>query len=154
MGSAYEDALKQARWYMKDSDEARDLVQATLIAICAGQDHYNDVRAYFIRSVINNAKREPLRKRRTCSLDDDTLPITCQNKSAEEQVITLEMEAVAQEALCTLPLEDQQVIELVVLEGYSHRAVAKKLGCREDAARQRYKRAMDVLRSKFHERCP
>lgn len=157
-GSAYEDALKQARLLMNDSDEARDVVQITLIAVCAGQESYRDVRAYFIRSVINNAQRTPLRKRRTCSLDEDDarywIPISCHNKSAEEQAVTLEMEATAQEVLCSLPQDDQQVIELVVIQGYSHRAVAKRLGCREDAARQKYKRAMAALRSRFHERCP
>ncbi len=157
-GSAYEDALKHARKYLTNGDEARDLVHATLVAVCAGQEHYQDVRAYFIRSVINNAQRTPLRKRRTCSLDDGDagywIPIACHNESAEEKAVTLEMETIAQEALCALSKEDQRVIELVVFEGHSHREVAKELGCREDAARQKYKRAMAALRSKFHERCP
>ena len=155
-GNAYRDAIKEAQRRLPNPEDAADVVHDTLITVCLGSGRLGDVRAYFVRSVQNNAGRVARRNRRFCPLTPDSpdWPVDqCVARSVEEQSIQSDMEAAAHDSLCSLDRSDQTVIQLHAVDDLPHREVGLKLGCSEATARQRYSRALAALRAEFSLRC-
>jgi RNA polymerase sigma factor (sigma-70 family) len=155
-GNAYRDAIKEAQRRLPNPEDAADVVHDTLITVCLGSGRLGDVRAYFVRSVQNNAGRVARRNRRFCPLTPDSpdWPVDqCVARSVEQQSIQSDMEAAAHDSLCSLDRSDQTVIQLYAVDDLAHREIGLKLGCSEATARQRYRRALAALRAEFFLRC-
>ncbi len=155
-GNARNDALRDARFRVSNPEEAADVVEDTLIEVCLNAERFGDVRGYFIRSVRNNVVKAARRQRRFCALEPespDWLPDGCVARTVEQEYVQAEMQAAVHDALCSLDRGDRTVIELRVWKRLSHREIATKLGMTEAAARQRYLRAKEALRSEFSLRC-
>jgi RNA polymerase sigma factor (sigma-70 family) len=71
----------------------------------------------------------------------------------EQRFLRAEMEASAHDALCELGAQDRRILEWHIWDGLSHAEVGRRLRISEEAARQRYSRALRALREKFRERC-
>lgn len=155
-GNAYRDAINEAQRRLRDPEEAVDVVHDTLITVCLGSGRLVDVRAYFVRSVRNNAGRVARRNRRFCPLvpeGPDWPAEQCVARSAEQLSIQRDMEAAMHDALCSLDRADRTVIHLHAVDNLSHREIGRQLGWSEAAARQRYSRATGRLRAEFDLRC-
>lgn len=155
-GNAYSDALILARQRVRDFAEAEDVVQDTLLEVCQRAERLVDVRAYFIRSVSNNAGKVTRRSRRFCTIEPEVPDWEidqCVARSVEQQSVSAEMQAAAHDALCSLDRKDRDLIQLRVWKNRSHREIADRFGWTEATARQSYHRAVEALRAEFQLRC-
>lgn len=155
-GNAYLDALKEAERRTPNPEEAKDVVHDTLVEVCLAAERIADVRSYFYRSVMNNVGKSARRYRRYCPLVPEPVdwPVDgCVVRSVESQYIQAELQASAHDAMCSLDRGDRSVIVLRVWENLPYQEIGQQLGLTEAAARQRYHRALDALRSEFSARC-
>jgi RNA polymerase sigma factor (sigma-70 family) len=156
--SPRDQAIEIARRITRDQSAAEDVVQAMLLSVCLRNERrpIRELRPYLIQAVVYAAQRESRRSRRYCPLDLDDpswLPDACIDDRLPTGMIEAELEASAYNALCSLPADQRRLIELHLWDDLSHREIARRLGCTELAARQRYHRAVGALKSKFSEQC-
>jgi RNA polymerase sigma factor (sigma-70 family) len=154
--SARDEAVRWVLLTLRDAYAAEDIVHSALISVCLGSEHIADLRPYFFKSVQNGIAHEARGRRRWCPLVPDephAPPEGCVIDSVLNGYIKAEMEASAYAALCSLSADERQVIQLHLWDNLSHADVARKLRCSEQAARQRYSRALRSLKDKFSERC-
>lgn len=140
----YERQLRRARRATRSIATAEDIVQETLLRVCARHERRalsGRLEPYFT-SAITNALREGYRRRvRTpemCEYVDGDLP---QRGSPDFRYASWEIER----ALCRLSA-DQRDILVLRAQGYSSREIARMLGVTDVSARQRYSRARQQLR--------
>ena len=149
-------ALWEAYLITKDKAKAEDVVHGAMLSVCLGSEQVQNIRPYFVRSVQNGARREWRRSRHYCAvvIDEPTWPPeACIQQSVEQHFLRVEMEASAHDALCDIGAEDRRILEWHLWEGLSHVDIARRLRISPEAARQRYSRALQALRGKFHQRC-
>lgn len=145
---------------------ASDIVQETIIeaqrdfAQFRGQSK-KELRAWLKRIVLNNvkntrrhlsaAKRSP-RQGRELSLDRDSAAglagvVAAPGRTPSSLASQDEILARLPQAMASLPPADREVIELYHGTGLTFRDVADRLGCSADAARMRWYRALDRLKT-------
>jgi RNA polymerase sigma-70 factor (ECF subfamily) len=151
------EAVGLAFRYTNDFAAAEDIVEDTIIDVCFQGDRIVNVRPYFIQSVKYAAARETRRRGRLCPLEPNEpppFPEPCFQEGPIVDLIRLErrMKAI-EDAICELDADQRKVIVLHVRDGLSHAEIARRLRISEAAARQRYSRAVQALRSKFDQRC-
>lgn len=140
----YERQLQRARRSTGGIASAEDIVQETLLRVCARHERRalsGRLEPYFARA-ITNALREGYRRRvrtpETCEYVDRERP---QHGSPDSRYASWEIER----ALCRLSA-DQRDILVLRAQGYSSREIARMLGVTDVTARQRYSRARQQLR--------
>jgi RNA polymerase sigma factor (sigma-70 family) len=155
-GNAYLDALREAQGYVRNPDDAADVVNDMLLAVCQKTVRPSDVRSYFIQSVRNNAWKVVKHKRRSCPLDPE-LPDwqvdRCIAGSPEQQYARKEMVDAMHAALCALDPTERDIIELNVVDDLSHRQIGERYDWSERAARQRFHRAVTKFGDEFERGC-
>ena len=153
-GYSYDDMVDRATRYLNNRDDALDVVQQTLLAVCLRheQSQLDDLHAYFAQSVTNRARSE--RRRRWCAIPvDDEAPLRCPAPTPEEQAIYEERVRAIEHAYCDLELNDAMVIQLRDFDGLDYRELARRLASTEAAVRQRHSRALRALAEGFRRRC-
>ena len=122
------------RRYSGDYDEAKDLMQETLIQTLdkirtfnySGRGSlYGWIRRIAINKAINHLKRQ---KRRTVSLEYLTLDNT--PEPTEEEIEAIPQEKLL-EWIARLPDMKRTVFNLYCIDGYSHKEIGKMLGISE-----------------------
>lgn len=155
-GNAYLDAIREARAYARNPDDADDVVNDMLLAVCQRTVRPSDVRSYFIQSVRYNAWRVAKRKRRSCPLDPevpDWQVDRCIARSPEQQYARIQMVDAMHAAMCALDPTEQEIIELRFVDDLSHRQIGERYGWSDAAARQRVHRAVSKFGDAFQQRC-
>lgn len=155
-GNAYKDAIREAAVYARNPDDAADVVNDMLLAVCQRTVRPVDVRSYFIQSVRYNAWKVAKRKRRSCPLDPEVPdePVDgCIARSPDQQYARVRMVDAMHVALCELDPVEQDIIELRFVDDLSHRQIGDHFGWSETAARQRYHRAVTKFGDAFKQRC-
>ena len=121
------------RRYLGDDEEAKDLMQESLIQALQKIQTFNGSKGslygWICRIAINKALNQIKRKRwRTVSLDawaQDTIP-----EPTEEEMETIPEEMLL-EWISQLPDLRRAVFNLYCIDGYSHREIGKMLGISE-----------------------
>ena len=153
-GYSYGDIVNRATNVLRNRDDAYDVVQQTLLAVCLRHEQrpIEELHAYFARSVLNRARST--RSRRWCSIPvDDEAPLRCPAPSPEEQAIYDERVRAVENAYCNLELNDAMVIQLRDFDGLEYSALAQRLASTEAAVRQRHSRALRALAEGFRRQC-
>jgi len=142
---------------IRDARDTEDLVQDVLLRAFRRIDSFENrgegAFLAYLRQILLNAVRDEARRsdrRPQPSPLDETLPDTA--PSVVEQAIGADRLRRFEEALATLPEEQQQAVILRIEFGYSHARIAEALGKPStDAARVMVSRALVRLAGKIDE---
>jgi RNA polymerase sigma factor (sigma-70 family) len=144
--------LSVCRRYAKNSGEAEDVLQESLIRIFKYFDKYEESRGSFETWM--------------CAITVNTALKYFDKNCFKKQILDLsDMEnlQVHPRALSSLQAEDlmhlvqnlpegyRQVFNLFAIEGYSHKEISKKLGIAESASRSNLSRARGLLKAAISE---
>ncbi|MCA9636577.1 MAG: sigma-70 family RNA polymerase sigma factor [Myxococcales bacterium] len=139
----------------KLGDDVEDLIQRTFEVATARRQEIREGTSFrgFLFGVARNLLLDHLRRRyrrgphdpiSECSLAD-------LGTSPSEAVHRGEREALVQEAIRRVPLDQQIILELAHWEGLSGREIAEALGIPENTVRSRLARARAALRERVEE---
>ncbi len=141
------------RRYTDNSDDAKDLMQETLIKALDKISTYRysgrgSLYGWISRIAINRALNQIRRKRwKTVSLDyrgQDTIP-----EPTEEEMETIPQEKLL-EWISGLPDLRKAVFNLYCIDGYSHKEIGKMLGISEKGSAGVLAKARRQLKEKIH----
>jgi len=121
-------------------EEAQDVVQEVFLGLMRrqGRGRIEYLREYLLRATRNQAF-SVLRKRRVREAGGETWIAP----AAEDRELAADISA----ALCRLPVEQREVIELKLVEGLSFRELAEVLRIPPNTAASRYRLAVAKLRA-------
>jgi RNA polymerase sigma-70 factor, ECF subfamily len=130
--------------------EAQDLTQEVFLRAVRAIDRYDDrgdsLHALLV-TVALNLLRDRWRRRRPVVANVDDLPFLATREPGPEQLALDDLDdAAIHLALARLPVEQQHVIQMRVIEGRSSQEVAELLGRNAAAIRQIQRRALLDLR--------
>lgn len=148
--------LRVARSLTRDSTEAEDLVQDTLIRAFRGIEGFDGryPRAWLL-TILRNAHINRNRRRRPELMDDpDRVMATVADTSStgetpEGLVVSATFDAVVEDALGRLPPAFRQTIELVDIEGLSYAEAAGVLDIPIGTVMSRIHRARHRIRDRL-----
>ncbi len=139
--------------YMGGKEEAEDVLQEGFITLFTKLDTYSGngsfegwARKIFVNTALMHLRKkdamgmsEDLEEARAL-LGDDTTPL---QKMGYRELMEL---------IDALPVDARTVFNMYVVEGYSHREIAKELGCTEATSRSKLQRARLRLQEMINER--
>ncbi len=143
--------------YVKDEDEAKDVFHDGVLKILDKIGKYNYTGSFegWVRQVFVNFVIDYLKKKKTVSYNEE-ISEQNYNEYIDDSFYTLE-----ESELSSLKAEELMkfiselspayriVFNLYVLEGYSHKEIAKYLGISENTSKSNYSRARKKLRDKI-----
>jgi RNA polymerase sigma-70 factor (ECF subfamily) len=116
--------------FLKDVQEAEDAVQDVMAGIWARRaewPHWNNIPAYCMTATRNNCL-DRLRRRRIAAVEPERASlISSSDKDPYEQVTNKEMLHRIRQCMDKLPSNQQQVIRLREMEGFSYNEIAEVL---------------------------
>lgn len=134
--------------YLKDHDEAADVLQRTFLKAFEklhGFGRRSLFRTWLYRIAINLCKNRLRDKGRWQKVDLQDEPSLQVAPVAEGAVESEERQAVLEEAVQKLPPKQRQTLELRVFGDLSFREIADAMGCTENAAKVNYHYAVKNL---------
>ena len=150
------------RSVLRTDSDVEDTMQDTYVAVLRNLDQLKG-RAQFgtwLLKIGTNAALARLRQRmRVVQLDDlpdldDREPLDLAveaTRTPEQQVSNSEIAAIVEGAIDRLPYDYRQVFMLRTIEGLDTSETAEVLGLGEDAVRQRFHRAREMLQVDIHD---
>lgn len=136
--------------YLKNEQDAQDALQEVFITVFKKIEALSDEKSFegWMRRIAVNSCLDRLRKTKEFSLvktlsdnDEESLPGEDNQESWPEELLF--------QALKELPAGYSTIINLYILEDYSHREIAETLGISEATSRSQLTRAKAVLKSKL-----
>lgn len=134
--------------YMKDGDEAKDVLQETFVIIYEKIKTFKNEGSFegwakriAVRHCIYHLKKHKM----TIDIRDNDLPYT-EQKDFDLDLQETEIKKQLKNALKQLPDGFRTIINLYVLEGYSHPEIAEMLNINEGTSRSQLNRAKAALR--------
>lgn len=146
---AQPDALRLARTRARRiaGDEAEDIVQRTILAVCErhARSRIDALLPYFLKSTENLARQAATSgwSSRRCDLQDSIC-----GTDTEQEMLRAQRLAAVQKALCHLEPRQRQVLE-GRLDGLSDEEIATNLGTSKENVRQLASRGTSELRTIF-----
>ncbi len=143
--SVYTDLYRYALYSLGSREEAEDAVQETALEAFRGLHGLKNPQAFrgwiftILSARCNRHIRGLIRRRDECELED--APLSCPD-FAHERDTALRL----REAIARLSPEDQELVLLAVVGGYSGKEIAALLGRPEGTLRCRLHRALKKLR--------
>jgi RNA polymerase sigma-70 factor, ECF subfamily len=136
------DLVRAAERIARDSAEAEDVVQDTLVALWRHwQKHRpNDPAAYAFRAVSLNAIKRRMRRRRTAPLE------AAGEAPARETAAPLDSVEL-ERAIARLPVAQQVVVRMRFYLGYSLAQISRSLSISSNTAASRCRYALATLRT-------
>lgn len=141
-GQQKDTVYRTAFTWMKNSADALDIVQETMIRLYRHMGTFTDddhCRKWLIRVAVNLAK-DMLRRKRFIDENEPDFTRIADLSVQDKEVL---------EEILSLPLEQRAVIYLHYYEGYTFAETAHILGITESAAKMRAKRAREVVKEAF-----
>ncbi len=139
-------ALQRKALAMYEGDEARaeDSVSELLLRLWQNRTKLDEVESIpaYCHTLLRNLIIDDLRRSRTLSLDEDTMP----NEESIDTVGHYELGELLRRAIASLPPLSRSVYELHDMQGYSSEEIAELLGLRTDAVYNHLSRARRKLR--------
>jgi RNA polymerase sigma-70 factor (ECF subfamily) len=131
--------------------DAEDILQESFVTAFTAIENLENSRAFgsWLKRIVINNCISMLRSKRI--LFSDLPPEPFEKEEEEEEPFNPDP-AIIHNAIRELPEGARGVLILYLLEGYSHREVAKALDVTESTSRTQYARALKILRRKLKER--
>lgn len=137
------------RRYISDQSAAKDVLQESFIRIFSNINQYKPtgsfeawMRTITIRCALASLKKRAAKRETVIAEINDT-------KGIEPAIYAqLETEAII-ELIQTLPEHFRAVFNLNIIEGYSHKEIAKLLNIKESTSRAQLTRARKLLQQKW-----
>ncbi|MFO0586621.1 MAG: sigma-70 family RNA polymerase sigma factor [Polyangiaceae bacterium] len=117
---------------------------------------FRDVVPYFYRSLQNAIGKWRAHSRRWCPLEPELPPpaLTCTiQDSLVKQAVQQELEAAVNLSLCDLDSESRRILVMRFWENLTHAEIGQQLNINAVAARKRFSRALEELKSRLQSRC-
>lgn len=132
--------------YMKDRDEANDLLQESFIRIFNGLKNFRKDAPLdaWIRRITINTCLEHLRKSNELNKVSDKDPAEEEQASFENPDQALQAEDLIK-IIQNLPTGYRTIFNLYAIEGYTHKEIAEQLGISEGTSKSQYSRARQEL---------
>ena len=156
--SHLDSAYNLARWLMRNSHDAEDVVQEAYLRAFqySGGFHGGDARAWLLTIVRNTAYR-CLGRRRPNEQFDENIHVGLPASVTPEQLLLQTADAdLVEKALRELPVRFREIIVLRELQGFSYKEIADVMGVPMGTvmstlsrARERFRHALDQLRNNF-----
>lgn len=149
-GQVYATCLR----YLNDEMEAQDIVQETFITAYfkIGNYHFKGpFGAWITRIAVNNCLQKLRGDKNKMLFRDLNEPGIDMTESTADVLNETEKNELATQLigmLNTLPLGYKTILNLVVIEGYSHKEVAESLGISETTSRSQLTRAKEAFRKR------
>jgi RNA polymerase sigma-70 factor (ECF subfamily) len=141
--------------YLKDHDEAADILQRTFLKVFEklhGFGRRSLFRTWLYRIAINLCKNRLRDQGRWQKVEPEDEPSLHVAPVAEGAVESEQRQAVLEEAVQKLPPKQRQTLELRVFGDLSFREIADVMGCTENAAKVNYHYAVkNLLRAQGQE---
>jgi RNA polymerase sigma-70 factor (ECF subfamily) len=142
------------RRYIGDDDEAKDLMQETLIRAIEKIDtfNYNGSGSLFgwIRRIAINRALNHIKRRRWRTVSLDLLPHSEIQDPAEEDMDALPPDKIL-EFVSRLPYLRRVVFNLFCIDGYSHKEIARMLGISEKGSSGVLAKARKQLKAEINQ---
>jgi RNA polymerase sigma-70 factor, ECF subfamily len=154
--SHLDSAYNLARWLMRNSHDAEDVVQEAYLRAFqySGGFHGGDARAWLLM-IVRNTSYRCLGRKRTNEQFDENIHVGLPASVTPEQVLLQTADAdLVEKALRELPVRFREIIVLRELEGLSYKEIADVMGVPMGTvmstlsrARGRLRHALDQLRN-------
>lgn len=136
--------------YMKDQQEAEDVLQDGFIKVFQKLEAYENTGAFegWIRRVIINTALDQIRKNSKMGYtsDVDEVGYKIENKDhAFDELIAQDL----MKLINNMPEGYKVVFNMFAIEGYSHKEIGEMLGVSENTSKSQYSRARAYLREKL-----
>ncbi|HVS95298.1 MAG TPA: sigma-70 family RNA polymerase sigma factor [Puia sp.] len=134
--------------YLQDVQEAEDAVQDVMAGVWARRSewmHWKSIPAYCMTATRNNCV-DRLRKRRTVLREGDAGQVTSPDRDPYEKVTNKETMTRIRECIDALPLQQQQVVRLREIEGFSYNEIAEVLDLTLDQVKVSLHRGRSAIR--------
>ena len=142
---------KLFRWayhFLQDVQEAEDAVQDVMAGVWARRAEWvqwKSIPAYCMTATRNNCL-DRLRRRRPMTRDEDAGQISSSDRDPYEKVTNKEMMQRIKECIDALPLQQQQVVRLREMEGFSYNEIAQVLDISLDQVKVNLFRGRNAIR--------
>lgn len=134
---------------LKDSAEAEDVMQESLLAAFSKIDDYKgdaSFGAWLKRIVVNRAIDEVKKRREMVSIEESKIQISAEDSTENYlEILACRIEEI-RKCIEQLADDDRLIISLFLLEGYDHEEISQVLNISYNASRTRYSRAKQRLR--------
>lgn len=136
--------------YLKNSDDAKDALQECFIKIYDKISLYSgegSFEGWMKRLVVNNCLMILREKKKAIFVDENHLPIEA-DTNEEEVSYDIDKQKLFQ-LIQDLPDGYRTVFNLYVIDGFSHKEIAEKMGINEGTSKSQLARAKKILREKI-----
>ena len=137
--------------YMKDRDEAQDVLQDSFVKIFKNLTSFRfdcPLEAWMKRIVINTALKAIQKKGQMPSVDIDEYHVDSESNSGNMGLENLKMETLMG-MIQELPEGCRMVFNLYAIEGYKHHEIANMLNITEGTSKSQFSRAKLLLVEKI-----
>ena len=136
------DRKAQKALYVGDRETAEDLLQEGFITLFSKLDSYSGAGSFegWARKIFVNTALMHLRKTDALKLSDDiseARSLSDETPRADQQLGYRQLLGL----IASLPADARTVFNMYVVEGYTHKEIAKELGCTEATSRSKLQRA-------------
>ncbi|MCO5260118.1 MAG: RNA polymerase sigma factor [Crocinitomicaceae bacterium] len=136
--------------YMKDSQEAEDVLQDGFVKIFQSLSAYEKIGSLegWIRRIIVNTALDQLRKNNKFGYMDDVDEVGYKIENNSYIVENLAAQDLMN-MISQMPDGYKVVFNMFAIEGYSHKEIAEQLGISENTSKSQYLRARDYLKKQL-----
>ena len=133
---------------VKHHEEAEDLLQETFCKAFLKLNTFSGQSSFgtWLKRITINTALEHLRKRK---IDFEEMGQEVIERTKEEEMEEIVDMELVNHAIKELPQGGRIILNLFLLEGYSHKEIAEQLGISESTSKTQYKRAKDQLKVKL-----
>lgn len=131
--------------YMQDRDEAEDVMQDAFVKIFTNLSSFKGQGSFegWAKRIAANTALTALRKKGNIYFERNLQVV--ENIEFEEEETQGISPAAVMECLDTLPTGYRTIINMYLIDGFSHKEIGEKLGIAESSSRSQFARARQVL---------
>ena len=139
---------------MQDRDEAEDVLQDSFVKIFTHLSSFRNEGSFegWARRIVANTALSALRKKNRIIFERN-LVIVEQIDFADEETTQISTQDIVT-CMDALPAGYRTIINLFLIEEFSHKEIAEKLGIQESTSRSQYTRARQSLLKLLKEKVP
>lgn len=154
----YENLCRYACTFVRDSDEAEDIVQKTFVTLWEKKSNIeveSSVKSYLYGAVrntaLNNIKHRQVRQKHASTV---TVADHVHNESAHDHLVSEELNGKINSAIELLPEQCRKVFKMSRFEGLKYSEIADQLGISVKTVENQMGKALRRMRDELHEYLP